>query len=148
MKDNKMVTKPTLYFKSYLEAKQLWRDQILLMAVEIVLVSSCPPRPLSVKLSWHYMILSKLLNGIVKVLTWICQSFSWICQSCCMYFLPFAKENHGEGWPRFRRLLKLLLWKKGIDWVKALKPWVRCFGDTLYLTLPHRLEVRLALWLS
>ena len=62
------------------------------MAVEIVLVSSCPPRPLGVKLSSHYMNLSKLLNEIIKVLTWICWSFSWICQSCLRISFPLPKK--------------------------------------------------------
>ena len=29
-----------------------------------------------------------------------------ICQSCYMYFLPFAKQNESEIWPRFWRPLK------------------------------------------
>ena len=37
-----------------------------------------------------------------------------------MYFLPFAKQNQAEVWPRFQSLLKLLLWTKGVEWVKVL----------------------------
>ena len=35
-------------------------------------------------------------------------------------FLPFAKQNQAEVWPRFQSLLKLLLWNKGVEWVKVL----------------------------
>ena len=60
-----------------------------------------------------YMDLSKLLNWFVKVVT-------LICQSCSLYFLPFAKQNKAEVWQRCQRLLKLLLWTKGVEWVKVL----------------------------
>ena len=60
-----------------------------------------------------YMDSLKLLLGFVKVVT-------WICQSCSMYFLPFAKQNQAEVWPRFQSLLKLLLWTKGVKWIKVL----------------------------
>ena len=112
---------------------------------------NCPSVKLSSSPSRCQIVIT--LHEFVKVVKWNCQSFNMDLLKFFMnlsklftYFFPFAKENHGEGWPRFQRLLKLLLWKKGVDWVKALKPWVRYFGDTLYLTLPHRLEVRLALW--
>ena len=59
------------------------------------------------------MDLSKLLHGFDNV-------FSWICQSCSMYFSPFAKQNQDEVWPRFQSLLKLRLWTKGVEWIKAL----------------------------
>ena len=51
-----------------------------------------------------------------------------ICQSCS--FSPFAKQNKTEVSPRFQSLLKLLLWTKGVEWVKVSMPWVRCaFGN-------------------
>ena len=37
-----------------------------------------------------------------------------------MYFLPAAKQNEAEVWPRFQSFLKLLLSPKGVDWVKVL----------------------------
>ena len=45
---------------------------------------------------------------------------TWICQSCFMYFSPFAKQNQAEVWSQFQCLLKLLLWTKGVEWVKVL----------------------------
>ena len=57
--------------------------------------------------------LSKLLHGFVKVVM-------WICQSCSMYFSRFAKQNQAEVWPRVQSSLKLLLWTKGVEWVKAV----------------------------
>ena len=42
------------------------------------------------------------------------------CQSCYMYFTPFAKQNDAEIWPRFQSLLKVLLWTRGVNGVKAL----------------------------
>ena len=54
------------------------------------------------------MDLSKLLHGFVKVFTWILS----------MYFSHFA--NKAEVWPTFQSLLKLLLWTKGVEWVKIL----------------------------
>ena len=45
---------------------------------------------------------------------------TWIRRSCSMYFSPFAKQNQAEVWPRFQSLLKLLLWTKGVEWVKVL----------------------------
>ena len=49
-----------------------------------------------------------LLHGFVKVFTWI---FS-------RYFSHFS--NKAEVWPTFQSLLKLLLWTKGVEWVKIL----------------------------
>ena len=69
-----------------------------------------------------------LLHGFAKVFTWICQIF--------LYF--FAKQNQAEGWPRFQRLLKLLLWNKGVEWVKvgnALSPL--CLWQCLTLSCAH-----------
>ena len=37
-----------------------------------------------------------------------------------MYFVPLSKQNQAEVWPRFQSLLKLLLWTKGVEWVKVL----------------------------
>ena len=37
-----------------------------------------------------------------------------------MYFLPLAKQNEAEVWPRFQSLLKLLLLSKGVEWVNLL----------------------------
>ena len=62
--------------------------------------------------------LSHLLHGFVKVLSWICQS----------YHMDFSKLNLFQvlwqtqpSWSltRFHSLLKLLLWTRGVDWVKA-----------------------------
>ena len=39
---------------------------------------------------------------------------------CSLYFSPFAKQNPAEVWPIFQSLLKLLLWTKGVEWVKVL----------------------------
>ena len=56
----------------------------------------------------------------------------WICQKLFYVFWPFAKQNQAEFWPRFQRLLKPLLWTKGVEWVKVLNalgplcPW-QCF---------------------
>ena len=60
-----------------------------------------------------YMDFSKMLHGSVQVA-------KWICQSCSIYFFPFAKQNQAEVWPRFKSLLKLLLWTKCAEWVKIL----------------------------
>ena len=74
----------------------------------------------------YNMDLSKLQHGLVLVVI-------WICQSCSMYLSPFAKQNQAEDWPRFHSLLKLLLWAKGVGWVKvinALDPL--CLWQCLY----------------
>ena len=73
---------------------------------------------------------SKLLHGFVKV-------FKWICQSCSLYFSPFAKQNQAEFWPRFQRLLKLLLWTKGFYESKYSMPWVRCGFGNICLKYVH-----------
>ena len=50
-----------------------------------------------------------------------CFALSLICYNCyidlylCLYFLPFAKQNQAEVWPRFQSLWKPLLWSKGVD---------------------------------
>ena len=31
-------------------------------------------------------------------------------------FLPFAKQNQAEVWPRFQSMLKILLWPNGVKW--------------------------------
>ena len=59
---------------------------------------------------------------------------SWICQSCSMYFSPFAKQNQAEVWPRFKSLLKFLLWTKCVEWFKVLNPLdPLCFWQCLYI---------------
>ena len=75
-----------------------------------------------------YLDLSKWLHGFVKVVM-------WICPSCSTYFLTFVKQDQAEVWPRFQSLLKLLLWTKGIEWVKvfnALGPL--CLKQCLYFS--------------
>ena len=58
-----------------------------------------------------YMDLSKLIHEISKFLV----------------LLPFSKQNHAKVWPRFQRLLKRLLWTKGIEWInQSLCLW-QCF---------------------
>ena len=37
-----------------------------------------------------------------------------------LYFSPFARQNQAEVWPWFQSLLKLLLWTKGVEWLKVL----------------------------
>ena len=61
--------------------------------------------------SIFYTYLSTLLHG----------SVIQIWQSCQMYFSSFAKHNQAAVWPTFQILLKLLLWNKDVDWVKAPK---------------------------
>ena len=94
------------------------------------------------------MDLSKLMHVFHQVVVWICKNwymdFSelliafvtvaiWICQSCFVYFSPFAQQNQAEVWPRFQSSLKLLLWTKGVEWVKVLNSlgllyfWQRLF---------------------
>ena len=36
------------------------------------------------------------------------------------FFRPLAKRNQAEVWPGFQRLLKLLLWTNGVEWVIVL----------------------------
>ena len=70
------------------------------------------------------MDLSKFLHGLFQIDTWIFKDVTWIWIGCYMdllnkhgfvkvvlFFLPFAKQNQTEVWPRL--LLKLLLWTKG-----------------------------------
>jgi len=72
--------------------------------------------------SW-YVDLLKFLRVFGKVLTWICRCcYMNLFKGCCMdllyiYFSPFAKQNQAEVW--FQSFLMLLLWTKGVDWVKA-----------------------------
>ena len=68
------------------------------------------------------MDLSELIHGSFYVVTWICQSCCGCgFVACChMYFSPFAKQNRADVWPGFQRLLMLLLWNKGVDWVRTL----------------------------
>ena len=68
-----------------------------------------------------------LLHGFVKIDTWISLSWymdfkvaAWICQSCFMYFLLLVNWNQTQVWPIYQSLLKLLLWTKGVEWVKVL----------------------------
>ena len=98
--------------------------------------------------------LSNLMRGFLKVDTWIFRIDTWISlccymdllkllcgfvarmwQNCNMYFSPLAKQNWADVWPGFQRLLKLLLWNKGVDWVKtrnALGPYF-AFGNVFRL---------------
>ena len=48
---------------------------------------------------------------------------------CSMFFLSFAKQNQAEVWPRFKSLLKLLLWNEIVEWIKVLGSW--CLGQCL-----------------
>ena len=59
-----------------------------------------------------HMDLSKLLFGFVKVVTWICL-WKLFCISCPL-------PDQAEVWPWFQSLLKLLLWTKGVEWLKVL----------------------------
>ena len=83
---------------------------------------------------------NKLLHGFCKVDTWISLSchmylskdcytdFSTVkkdllkldFQNFSMHLSTFAKQNQAEVWPRFQSFLKLLLWTKGVEWVKVL----------------------------
>ena len=65
-----------------------------------------------------------------------------------MYFSPFANLNQTEVWPRFQRLLKLLLWTKGIDIEsKYPMPWVRCaFGNVCISCITEHSHVS-SIWL-
>ena len=51
-----------------------------------------------------------------------------------MFFSPLAivKQNHADLWPQFQNFLELLLWTKGVDWVKVLNALGLCaFGNVL-----------------
>ena len=80
------------------------------------------------------MELSKFWHGFVKVFHEFVK-FVYV-------FLSLCQRKPWWGLTKISKVVEAF----AFDWVQALKPWVRCFGDTLYLTLPHRLEVRLALW--
>ena len=66
-----------------------------------------------------YMDLSMFWYGFVK-------DAIWICWSCCIGFVRVVilisrhlPKKLADLWPTFQSLLKLLLWTKGVDWVKA-----------------------------
>ena len=80
------------------------------------------------------------------VLIWICQrrytDFLKLLHGftgLCIYFSPFAKKKLADLWPRFQSWLKLLLWTKGVDWVKA-------FNALGPLNLWHRFIVEFYRW--
>jgi len=101
---------------------------------------------------------SELIHGSFYVVTWICQSCCGCgFVACChMYFSPFAKQNRADVWPGFQRLLMLLLWNKGVDWVKTLNAfgplclW-KCFQvryEWKYMFIPsgQMRDINTSLW--
>ena len=64
------------------------------------------------------MDLSKMFYGFLLVVEWIFKIdtlivfwkvIRWVFKCCSMFFLPFAKQNQDELWPRLQSSLMLLL---------------------------------------
>ena len=72
------------------------------------------------------MDLSKLIHGFSKLLHGFVRIGTLTSLSCYtdqsklfyLYLLPFARQNQAKVWPIFQSFLKLLLWTKGVEWVK------------------------------
>ena len=63
-----------------------------------------------------------LLYGFVKIYTWICKIL-YLVKVVWYIFGPLPNKKQAEVRPRFQSLLKLLLWTKGVEWVKVLGSW-------------------------
>ena len=98
--------------------------------------------------------MSKFVNGFFSVVVWICQSchidlfklfHRFVKVVLCISRSPFAKQNKAEVWQRFQSFLKLLLWTKGVKWVKVLNVmgplcvWQCFIVDHTFLVCPYHI---------
>ena len=76
----------------------------------------CPKCNIDFSKFWHEFIcfdmdLSKTLYGFLEVVAWVYR--------VVYLFLAICQKKLADLWPRFQSWLKLLLWTKCVDWVKA-----------------------------
>ena len=90
----------------------MWPWHVKIHATSLCLTSCCPFWQPCRDIRKSYINLFQLLHGIRSVATQdLFNCYTGFVKSFHIYFSPFSKRDQAEVWPRFQRLLKLLLWE-------------------------------------